>query len=174
MVPKLWWERGQDKTMLLWIYYPPKDTVGRLGSLVWSVSRLSYRENLQIIFLSGLCGNGDTRLVDSREELAFNEGKVEICFNAEWQTVCGDGWTNNNTQVVCRSLGFNDTPSRRFCCFIIQSTSSQLLCFIIRLWHFRKGIGSYWTYSPGSLYVQRIRNRRMADVYQLHFNEPMQ
>ena len=35
-----------------------------------------------------------------------NEGRIEVLFRAEWGTVCDDGWTMNNTEVVCRQLGF--------------------------------------------------------------------
>ena len=37
------------------------------------------------------------------------EGRVEICYsNGRWYTVCGRYWTDNNTAVVCRHLGFSD------------------------------------------------------------------
>ena len=33
------------------------------------------------------------------------EGRVEICQNGIWGTVCNDGWTDDNTLVVCTQLG---------------------------------------------------------------------
>ena len=38
-------------------------------------------------------------------------GRVEICHNHEWGTICVNGkdlaWKEKNAQVVCRALGFS-------------------------------------------------------------------
>ena len=59
----------------------------------------------ELIFIIGDCSNGDMRLIDGVTEA---EGSVEICTSGRWATLCGKYWTENNTVVVCRHLGYSD------------------------------------------------------------------
>ncbi len=38
---------------------------------------------------------------------SYNEGRVEVCYNGRWGTVCGDGWTEREVSLVCTGLGFS-------------------------------------------------------------------
>ena len=50
------------------------------------------------------CSNGDIRVVDGRTKY---EGRVEVCWGGVWGTVCNDQWTDRNSVVVCKQLGFS-------------------------------------------------------------------
>ena len=59
------------------------------------------------------CSDGDVRLVGGATS---NEGRVEICVNRVWGTVCRStsSWSYSNTfifqegRVVCRQLGYQE------------------------------------------------------------------
>ena len=67
---------------------------------------LSITITIQPIYLHTVidaCTDGDVRLIDG-ETVA--EGRVEICINSVWGSVCDDGWDVIAAGVVCNQLGF--------------------------------------------------------------------
>ena len=52
--------------------------------------------------ISVLCRDGDIQLRGGQNS---TEGRVEICFNNQWGTVCDDSWDARDAIVVCTQLG---------------------------------------------------------------------
>ena len=57
-----------------------------------------------ILLTIDLCNDGEVKL--SNAQSGFRQ--VEVCVNQTWRTICADGWTANNTRVVCRQLGLSN------------------------------------------------------------------
>ena len=49
------------------------------------------------------CADWDVRLVNGSNPL---EGRLEICFNRAWGTICNTKFSSEDETVVCNQLGF--------------------------------------------------------------------
>ena len=69
------------------------------------------------------CRDGDIRLTGSS---TLYEGRLEMCSSRLlWGTVCNRQWTEANSRVVCRNLGYSDEEG-----IVIQITLLLILCSI--------------------------------------------
>ena len=51
------------------------------------------------------CTNGQLRLVGGAN---IREGRVEICINNAWGTICNDLFGHQDARVVCTQMGFSN------------------------------------------------------------------
>ena len=66
------------------------------------------------------CTDGQLRLAGGN---VYNEGRVEICLNNEWGTICDDSWNTNDANVACSILGF-------------AQSGNQLHTFVLHWWFY--------------------------------------
>ena len=52
------------------------------------------------------CTNGEIRIVNGSTAL---QGRVEVCVDGNWGTICDAGWGAPEAMVACRQLGFSPT-----------------------------------------------------------------
>ena len=68
------------------------------------------------------CESDAVRLVGG--SVIASEGKVEVCYNNEWGTVCHDNWDDHAAKVVCRKLGYTTDGKHNYnltiCSSVIQ------------------------------------------------------
>ena len=63
----------------------------------------SYTDHFLAVNIHFSCSDGDIRLRGGTS----SSGRVEVCYNNVWGTVCDDGWSSVDARVACRQLGFS-------------------------------------------------------------------
>ena len=51
------------------------------------------------------CTDGDVRLQSGSADIV-RDGRVEVCVNRAWGTVCSEQFTEDDAQVVCSQMNF--------------------------------------------------------------------
>ena len=54
--------------------------------------------------MAEVCNDYEVRLVGGSTEY---EGRVEVCYNEAWGTICDDGFDSNDATVVCGQAGYS-------------------------------------------------------------------
>jgi len=56
------------------------------------------------------CTHGSIRL---RGDSTTLNGRVEVCLNGDWGTVCDDGWETVDANVACQQLGYSSSGGQK-------------------------------------------------------------
>ena len=75
------------------------------------------------LFTHIACTYGEIRLANG---LTSNQGRVELCINETWGTVCDDELDNDIARVVCRQLGY--ITDGKLISFVLLQLFSFFLC----------------------------------------------
>ena len=79
------------------------------------------------------CTQNEIRLMGSSRP---SEGRVEVCIDRHWTTVCDDGWGSKDAQVVCRQLGYPSSGRQSNYNFIVWQAAIKTIIKIIIIVYF--------------------------------------
>ena len=60
--------------------------------------------NLTQIHFTESCSDGRARVRGSFSEMV---GRIEVCIQETWRTICSDQWKEEDARVLCHQLGFS-------------------------------------------------------------------
>ncbi len=114
------------------------------------------------------CNEGDVRLVDGNTAL---EGRVEVCMDNAWGTVCTTGWNSADAQVVCRQLGLSPTGIHSTSMFIAYS----LLPLSLPTGALNINAASFFGQGTGTIVLSNVQcvggERRLVDCRRQELSE---
>lgn len=82
----------------------------------------------------GDCTEGSVRLVDGVVEQG---GRVEVCVNGVWGSICDIGWDKTDALVICQQLGFSSLGKK--------DNSYILAVYIIMVLIYCRANGIWWS-----------------------------
>ena len=76
------------------------------------------------------CYDGEVRLVNGSQP---HEGRVEVCFNETWGTICDNispyEWNTSQANVVCKHLGYTEACKKLYLTNLLTLTASDWISY---------------------------------------------
>lgn len=91
----------------------------------WMCPDLVFQQST--LFYAG-CTHGSARIVDGTSS---QEGRVEVCLNGLWGTVCDESWSQIDANIVCWQLGYSNAGIYGVT-VIMHPSQRETLCTAIR------------------------------------------
>ena len=79
---------------------PVYSAVSQYHNIVYTI----LLHNIMLPYHIIACRTGDLRLQGSAIQ---GNGRVEVCMDNVWGTICNHFWSSNDARVVCKQLGFS-------------------------------------------------------------------
>lgn len=83
------------------------------------------------------CKTGETRLAEPESEVNYTRGRVEVCINRAWGTVCNASFDKVDAEIACGNvagytregmgLGYTDQLSNYAVCYYRGNNSFQYI-----------------------------------------------
>ena len=86
---------SKDRTQIKSIKYP-NTVVKSFVSKSWCI----------VDIVIGPCIDGSIRIIPSNARSVI-KGRVEVCFNGIWGTICSLNWDDQDASVACKQLGYS-------------------------------------------------------------------
>ena len=82
--------------------------------------------------VDGNCTHGDLRIASRTDDNTdlFSEGRLEVCVNHAWGTICDTSYGTRDAHVACSQLGYD--VEGKFGMSIMVTCYNALTCAILR------------------------------------------
>ena len=97
---------GQGSGPIHFAYVGCQGDEGSIFNCTYSTTfYCGHYEDAGVICQEPECNSSDIRLVIGSNVTTGDRGRVEVCFNGVWGTVCDNYWDALDARVVCNQLG---------------------------------------------------------------------